>query len=147
MVGGRLVGGYPRRCDPFVRQVVPPCTDGLSSPRSFRTRIVSIAQVLTRRPIQIVLVLLLFAAGGAILRVSGIGRQAPVPLTLYGNVDVRQVNLGFRVPGRVADLSVDEGDRVDSGAVLAPRGSPQGGGSRYANGGTGTKAGPDRSAG
>ncbi|MDE2339544.1 MAG: HlyD family efflux transporter periplasmic adaptor subunit, partial [Alphaproteobacteria bacterium] len=38
---------------------------------------------------------------------------------LYGNVDVRQVDLGFRVPGRIASMAVDEGDKVKPGAELA----------------------------
>ncbi|MBB3589888.1 HlyD family secretion protein [Rhizobium sp. BK529] len=37
---------------------------------------------------------------------------------LYGNVDIRQVSLGFRVNGRIASLAVDEGDTVTSGEVL-----------------------------
>lgn len=44
-------------------------------------------------------------------------RPAP-PLTLYGNVDVREVDLGFRVGGRIASLAVDEGARVPAGAEL-----------------------------
>jgi HlyD family secretion protein len=40
-------------------------------------------------------------------------------LTLYGNVDIRSVNLGFRVPGRIATMPVDEGARVKEGDVLA----------------------------
>ena len=40
-------------------------------------------------------------------------------LTLYGNVDIRQVQLGFRVSGRVEETLVDEGDTVKAGAVLA----------------------------
>lgn len=40
-------------------------------------------------------------------------------LTLYGNVDIREVDLGFRVPGRIATLAVDEGAKVRKGAVLA----------------------------
>lgn len=40
-------------------------------------------------------------------------------LTLYGNVDIRQVQLGFRVSGRIAETQVDEGDVVKSGATLA----------------------------
>ena len=39
-------------------------------------------------------------------------------LTLYGNVDIREVNLGFRVAGRVAALAVDEGDVVHAGQPL-----------------------------
>ncbi|MBB3655018.1 HlyD family secretion protein [Rhizobium sp. BK650] len=37
---------------------------------------------------------------------------------LYGNVDIRQVSLGFRVNGRIASLAVDEGDMVKIGDVL-----------------------------
>ncbi|WEX08854.1 secretion protein HlyD [Chelativorans sp. AA-79] len=40
-------------------------------------------------------------------------------LTLYGNVDIRQVQLGFRVSGRIAEMLVDEGDRVEKGELLA----------------------------
>jgi HlyD family secretion protein len=40
-------------------------------------------------------------------------------LTLYGNVDIRSVNLGFRVPGRIAEMPVDEGSKVRQGDVLA----------------------------
>ncbi|MDK3205892.1 biotin/lipoyl-binding protein, partial [Escherichia coli] len=39
-------------------------------------------------------------------------------LTLYGNVDIRTVNLSFRVGGRLASLNVDEGDAVKAGATL-----------------------------
>ncbi len=40
-------------------------------------------------------------------------------LTLYGNVDIREVTLGFRVPGRLANLRFDEGDQVKAGDVMA----------------------------
>jgi len=40
-------------------------------------------------------------------------------LVLYGNVDVRQVDLGFRVAGRVETLFFEEGDLVSQGAILA----------------------------
>lgn len=40
------------------------------------------------------------------------------PLTLYGNVDIRTVNIGFRVDGRLESLNVDEGDRVEPGQLL-----------------------------
>ena len=44
---------------------------------------------------------------------------APATLTLYGNVDIREVELGFRVPGRITDVFVDEGDVVTKGQRLA----------------------------
>lgn len=40
-------------------------------------------------------------------------------LTLYGNVDIREVEMAFRVPGRITEIPVDEGDRVEAGALLA----------------------------
>lgn len=49
-------------------------------------------------------------------------RTAPGPpqtIVLHGNVDVRQVELSFKVEGRIAGLAVDEGDRVETGQVLA----------------------------
>ena len=45
-------------------------------------------------------------------------RKAGV-LKLYGNVDIRSVDLGFRVPGRIAAIPVDEGTKVREGEVLA----------------------------
>jgi HlyD family secretion protein len=40
-------------------------------------------------------------------------------LVLHGNVDVREVEMAFRVPGRISEIAVDEGDRVKAGALLA----------------------------
>lgn len=72
-----------------------------------------------KRPPKAVLIALLVAGGLAgawwyKTRHSGSGE-----LVLQGNVEVRQVNLGFKVPGRIETLSVDEGDRVRTGQVLA----------------------------
>jgi len=40
-------------------------------------------------------------------------------LLLYGNVDIREVQLAFRQPGRVAEMAFDEGDAVRAGERLA----------------------------
>jgi HlyD family secretion protein len=40
-------------------------------------------------------------------------------LVLQGNIDVRQVNLAFKVDGRIESLAVDEGDAVTAGQVIA----------------------------
>lgn len=45
--------------------------------------------------------------------------EHPTHLALYGNVDVREVDLSFRVPGRLERVNVDEGDRVSGGDVIA----------------------------
>jgi HlyD family secretion protein len=41
------------------------------------------------------------------------------PLTLYGNVDIRQVDLAFNAEGKIAELLVEEGNRVEAGQLLA----------------------------
>ncbi len=62
----------------------------------------------------------------AILIAIGVGiyevfrkRANPHEIVLYGNVDVRQVDIGFRVPGRVAELYFEEGDFVSKDALMA----------------------------
>ena len=71
------------------------------------------------------IVLLLFlaglGAGGYWLyeenRRAGLERSGEI--VLYGNVDIRDVALGFRVFGRIAELRFEEGDRVKAGETLA----------------------------
>lgn len=46
-------------------------------------------------------------------------RTASDALVLYGNVDIRQVDLGFRVSGRISDVLVEEGDSVAKGQPMA----------------------------
>ncbi len=44
--------------------------------------------------------------------------RSPAPIELGGNVDIRDVNLSFRVGGRLASLAVDEGATVAAGDTL-----------------------------
>ena len=44
-------------------------------------------------------------------------------LTLYGNVEIRQVQLAFEVSERIASIDVEEGERVTAGQVLATLGA------------------------
>ena len=70
-----------------------------------------------KKPVIIVLLALLLIAafgGGWWWYQSSQQRE----LTLYGNVDIRTVNLSFRVGGRLASLNVDEGDKIQSGQIL-----------------------------
>jgi HlyD family secretion protein len=41
------------------------------------------------------------------------------PLVLQGNVEIRQVNLAFKVDGRIVELDADEGDWIKPGQRLA----------------------------
>jgi HlyD family secretion protein len=64
------------------------------------------------------------AAAGAALWYGGQalgwwGKQDDGQLSLYGNVEIREVQLGFRVGGRIERILVDEGDRVQPGQILA----------------------------
>ncbi|MCL2117445.1 MAG: HlyD family efflux transporter periplasmic adaptor subunit [Planctomycetaceae bacterium] len=40
-------------------------------------------------------------------------------LELYGNVEIRRTNLGFRVSGRIESIAFEEGDFVKQGEVIA----------------------------
>ncbi|WP_300808671.1 efflux RND transporter periplasmic adaptor subunit [uncultured Desulfovibrio sp.] len=63
------------------------------------------------------------AALGAVIiivvffRVRGTGDEAAA--VLHGNVEIRQVDTGFRVGGRIAAVLAEEGERVQAGQVLA----------------------------
>lgn len=71
----------------------------------------------TKRIIAIVAVALI-AAGIGWLWTQRTSDDSGV-LYLYGNVDIREVQLAFRQPGRVAKMVFDEGDTVSTGMRMA----------------------------
>ena len=71
------------------------------------------------KPTKLILVLVLIAlAGGGYWYWKG-RAKSDGPLVLQGNVEVRQVNIGFKVAGRIKSLEVDEGAHVKTGQKLA----------------------------
>lgn len=74
---------------------------------------------MTRRVILIVLLLIVARGALAAWRAGLFDRGREDTLTLSGNVDIRQVDLGFRVPGRIVETLVEEGARVSEGQSLA----------------------------
>jgi HlyD family secretion protein len=66
-----------------------------------------------------IFILLLAIGAGAYWFYQKNHREPENGLTLYGNVDIREVNLGFRVSGKLATLAYDEGDAVKAGEVMA----------------------------
>ena len=67
-----------------------------------------------------IIVLVLALAGGAVWYFWPQPEAAPEgTLVLYGNVDVRQVELGFRLGGRLAAMHLEEGDPVTAGTAMA----------------------------
>lgn len=68
--------------------------------------------------IPLIVALLVLAGGGAAWWL--LSRKPPArELVLYGNVDLRQVELAFNNSERIAAVLVQEGDRVKRGEVLA----------------------------
>jgi HlyD family secretion protein len=61
---------------------------------------------------------LLSAVGAYLWRQRG-ASDPSAAFSLSGNVDVHQVELAFRVAGRISAMKVQEGDKVSAGQVLA----------------------------
>ncbi|AWI09824.1 secretion protein HlyD [Ereboglobus luteus] len=72
-----------------------------------------------KRKIPLILFLAAAAGLGAWFWHSSLEKQDATHLTLHGNVDIREVNLGFRVSGRVTEILKDEGDPVAPGDTIA----------------------------
>lgn len=71
-----------------------------------------------KRVLGVIAVVLLVAAGGVYLQLRDVMHHSR-HLTLYGNTDIREVELAFNDDGRIQRLAVQEGDRVHQGELLA----------------------------
>lgn len=67
----------------------------------------------------LVLVIVLIAAGAAAYWALHRPKAQTQTLTLYGNIDIRQVQLAFNDAGRIARLRVQEGDTVHKNQPVA----------------------------
>ena len=88
------------------------------------TRSDTVSQGASRRPSRRVLlgalaVIAVLAALATYLWRQHGANDPNAALSLSGNVDVHQVELGFRVSGRISAVKVQEGDKVSAGQVLA----------------------------
>ncbi|MBN9567300.1 MAG: secretion protein HlyD [Alphaproteobacteria bacterium] len=70
----------------------------------------------TKRAIVVAAVIAIVGAGWLWMQRGSHGDDA---LRLYGNVDIREVQLAFRQSGRVAQMNFDEGDHVETGERMA----------------------------
>ncbi len=59
------------------------------------------------------------AAGGIYLWQTRLDHDSRHELVLYGNVDIRQVDLAFNASERIVSMLVEEGDRVEDGQLVA----------------------------
>ncbi len=66
-----------------------------------------------------ILILIVVAGAAALIWWLTHRKGEPQELVLYGNIDLRQVDLAFNNSERIATVSVQEGDRVRKGEVLA----------------------------
>ena len=66
-----------------------------------------------------ILVVVAALAGAAVIWWSAGDRDQARELVLYGNVDLRQVDVAFNNSERIAAVLVEEGDRVRKGQLLA----------------------------
>lgn len=71
------------------------------------------------KKILIPVLIVILAGGGYYLYYQKEAASEKNHLTLYGNIDIRDVSLGFRVSGRIAEMRFEEGDRVATGDVVA----------------------------
>ncbi len=65
-----------------------------------------------------VLAILVIAAGLSWIYFGDL-KASNDPLITFGNVDVRQVNLAFKVAGRIATVNLEEGDSIKAGEIVA----------------------------
>lgn len=61
----------------------------------------------------------LAAAGAGVYAFRGAGRGQDDRIKVSGNIELTEVNIGFKTAGRLIERDVDEGDSVKKGQVLA----------------------------
>ncbi len=67
----------------------------------------------------ILIVLLAAAAGAGVYAWRGSSRDTSKSLRISGNIELTEVSIGFKTAGRLIERTVDEGDAVKKGQVIA----------------------------
>ena len=67
----------------------------------------------------ILIVLVLALVQGVRWFLQAEGNQSASEIRIYGNIDIRKADLAFNEQERIAEVLVEEGDRVNAGQVLA----------------------------
>ena len=68
---------------------------------------------------KIIILILILLIVGIFFVIKSRGKTNPNELTLYGNIEIRQVDLSFQVSGLVSKLLKEEGDTVKKGELIA----------------------------
>src|ERR1039457_5483551 len=67
----------------------------------------------------LIIVIILAAAGAAIWTFRGSGKAPDNRLLISGNIELEEVTIAFKTAGRLMERTVDEGDAVKKGQVIA----------------------------
>lgn len=68
---------------------------------------------------RVIIILLLLAIIGSCFYFLTRKKENPNELTLYGNIEIRQVDLSFQVSGLISHMYKEEGDSVKKGELIA----------------------------
>ncbi len=72
-----------------------------------------------RKRILIVVIVLLAALGAYLLFFDRAGKNANDQIMVSGNIELTEVNIAFKTSGRLIERTVDEGDVVKKGQLIA----------------------------
>jgi HlyD family secretion protein len=67
----------------------------------------------------IIILLLVGAVVGGVVWSGRLGRQDPNVIKLSGNIELTRVDISFKIPGKLVERNVDEGDAVRKGMIVA----------------------------
>jgi len=107
------VGKDAAKAEPKPETKAEPKPEAKTAPSSFIKRKDSIAGAV------VLAVLAAVAVGVVVGRLWEHSKKDPNRLVLYGNVDLRQVEISFNNSERIAEVLVQEGDKVTRGQTLA----------------------------
>ena len=99
--------------EPAPEAKAEPKPETKTAPSSSTTKKVLVAGII------ILAVLAILAIGFGLGRWWGNSKMEPNQLILYGNIDLRQVELSFNNSERIAEVLVQEGDKVKRGQAVA----------------------------
>jgi HlyD family secretion protein len=72
-----------------------------------------------RKRIVVVIVLALLIGAGCLFFLKREARNSASSITVSGNIELTEVHIAFKIPGKLIERAVDEGDAVRKGQVIA----------------------------
>ena len=72
-----------------------------------------------KKRIIVIAVILVLAGVAAVYAFHGFGRSEDGRIRVSGNIELTEINIAFKTAGRLIERSVDEGDNVKKGQIIA----------------------------